>query len=110
MTTAFTPGPWEAHEPTKKAYKPVVSTGKDKDGFRRVVAMIETFGIHAEDANANARLIAAAPDLLEALITCAETFHKYAYHHRVKDPVKADSNLQLARLCESAIAKATGDV
>jgi hypothetical protein len=52
-------------------------------------------GITAEQAAANARLIAAAPDLLEALIDAAST-------------QPADSTIKWVLWSRAAIAKATG--
>lgn len=58
---------------------------------------------------ANARLIAAAPDLLLMLEKCAVKFRLYALHHELKgDTVKEQSNRDLAIECESVIFKATG--
>lgn len=58
------------------------------------------------DAEANARLIAAAPDLLEALREARDTLHQ---HYVDWDGEPEDAvPLQLARAkCEAAIAKAT---
>lgn len=66
-----------------------------------------------ETAKANAKLIAAAPDLLEALEVAAETFRRYECWHRAKGTKdslsKAISNQALAIRLESAIAKARGE-
>lgn len=58
------------------------------------------------DAEFNARLIAAAPDLLEALKEAREALHQH-YVDWDGEPEDA-AQLQLARAkCEAAIAKAT---
>lgn len=66
MSSAHTPGPWKAH--FEEAY---YVTGPD---LGRVAMMMNLKGAHGmagrrsgEESAANARLIAAAPDLLEAL-------------------------------------------
>lgn len=55
-------------------------------------------GIHKRECEANARLIAAAPDLLEALIQYAEV---YSEHWKPGMPI-------LEPMSDAAIAKATG--
>ncbi len=57
MTTKYTPGPWHVESPALSI----------ADSQRIEVATVRTYGDDAE-ALANARLIAAAPELLEALI------------------------------------------
>ena len=66
MTTQHTPGPWKAH--FEEAY---FVTGPD---LGRVALMLHLKGAHGlggrrsgDESAANCRLIAAAPDLLEAL-------------------------------------------
>lgn len=67
MTQAqYTPGPWRIHK---------YSTDLVKDAERIVGAdgssvVMDVYGKSLENADANARLIAAAPDLLEALEYC----------------------------------------
>ena len=68
MTTKFTPGPWYVGSGTyegRNIYS--VASVTDDEGFtyQPIVASAEDDGIDCWDANA--RLIAAAPDLLEAL-------------------------------------------
>lgn len=65
MSEGFTPGPW--------AYTPTVSLSDRPDlpcvvdEFRLVVAQCWDDGHTEDECEANARLIAAAPELLEAL-------------------------------------------
>ena len=58
--TKHTPGPWRTHKRTKNvgifADTPTMSS----------VPIAEVCGVCVDDVDANARLIAAAPDLLEA--------------------------------------------
>ena len=68
MTTKFTPGPWYVGTGTyedRNIYS--VASVTDDEGFtyQPIVASAEDDGIKCWDANA--RLIAAAPELLEAL-------------------------------------------
>jgi hypothetical protein len=69
MTTTHTPGPWQATPNIEYgSYGPTWTIRFDK---QKVVAGISGAGLHCgrEQAEANARLIAAAPDLLDLLET-----------------------------------------
>ena len=110
--TAHTPGPWWI--------EPVGTIRNDADGNPRYdLPRIVRFGdghsickahlIGGNDpdqALANARLIAAAPDLLEALEAMIEEWIDYATLNNLGDP-GAKHNIKLAR---AAIAKAKGGV
>lgn len=65
------------------------------------------------EVHANAILMAAAPELLEALQQAAATFRKYEVLHRAKgtpdSEAKAVANAALAARFEKTIAKATGE-
>lgn len=87
MTNTHTPGPWEA---LNRGYKHHV-TSQDAGAF-----YAEICGPHHE---ANARLIAAAPDLLAALQICAKELRK------ISSNVLMNPAYQKAR---AAIAKAEG--
>ena len=64
MTTQHTPGPWWAEADSRPSdFWGVVYQGKES---LKPLALIEHYGGEKTDA-ANARLIAAAPDLLKAL-------------------------------------------
>ncbi len=83
-----TSGPWSIEQPVRRGawiYGP--------DGY---VAL--TCGNTDEEAEANARLIAAAPDLLAALEMATEMLVRYSTFFSLKGPI------------ETALAKARGQV
>ena len=88
MNTKYTPGPWAAK--TFAGTVNVWSSKRKPDGS----------AVCYDCKEADARLIAAAPDLLEAL---QEAFRAFAFDD--EGPVWADSTIAKAR---AAIAKATG--
>lgn len=108
MSTPHTPGPWEIrHESTDPEWAVVVATGG------RIVA-----NVNAETGpdipplvstkmprDANARLIAAAPDLLEALQRTVEALEYWLPRHG--DPEGANSAMMVN--ARATIAKATSD-
>lgn len=57
-----TPGPWRTFNGTD-----VFPDDDDREGSRHIADFDMSHGIPAEEKKANARLAAAAPDLLEAL-------------------------------------------
>ena len=64
MSSQHTPGPWTA-QPTGDRHTPaIVTSAKRETGFTPWVCSIQEVDI--DTANATARLIAAAPDLLAA--------------------------------------------
>jgi hypothetical protein len=94
MSNKHTPGPWTLH-PT--ALHPAVrSVGTPDTGPRRICT-VGTMNGHPVD-KANARLIAAAPELLEALQNIIDSIDKG--HAAILCP--------LAAAARAAIAKATG--
>ena len=87
-----TPGPWEIHE-ENTILGPKLD---EKAVWLRPIVLQSKTGIKPE----NARLIAAAPDLLEALITLNDAC-------RTPSQIGVLHGLELAR---AAIAKAKGEV
>lgn len=67
-TTKHTPAPWTINS-GKNAIK--ITGGNDNNGYYFIAALGS--GLKSED-EANARLIAAAPELLEAAMTAANDF------------------------------------
>lgn len=109
-----TPGPWEIER------VPIESRGGSNTMWKigPMVACIyddwrpREKGISENANQANARLLAAAPELLEACKVAAVAFGLYAIHHKSKGTpegdVKALENGKLERVCLAAIAKAEG--
>lgn len=89
-----TPGPWGNHKWNSEEHQISALGG--------TVALINHDHSHISDeaADANARLIAAAPDLLAAL-------HR-AVNHLIMDGVSCDDAPQALRQARAAIAKAEG--
>ena len=104
-----TPGPWGA------IGNLVRSPMHQPEGLPRGVQIVECrdgyFLPHTEEAKANARLIAAAPELLSDLREAAATLRRYEALHRAKgtedSTAKAEVNAALASRFEATIAKAT---
>lgn len=84
MKTPFTPGPWEWYGPTRYegltfTHEAHVGPGDGNDSCGPIAAVS---GDDDEQAVANARLIAAAPDLLaacERLLACLDSLDGYDY-------------------------------
>jgi hypothetical protein len=93
MSTQHTPGPWELVPASSFCPWPAVIRGKT-GGFL-------VHGISKQLCEADARLIAAAPDLLEAL-------RKFALKHRHTYGLDGAWDEEITT-AEKAIAKATGE-
>jgi hypothetical protein len=102
----FTPGPWTA------MLKPAPS--RDDHGWRAMamcglswmVAAPYKVAFECWDNEANARLIAAAPDLLDALEEAREGLRWYQDAH--PEDTDGSDDEAMARI-DAAIAKATGE-
>jgi hypothetical protein len=110
MSAAHTPGPWLVEQWRNNQ--------DDITGWRVTDSKGETlpeseYSGDSEEAQANARLIAAAPDLLHDLREAASILRKYEALHRAKgtdeSTAKAEVNAALAVRFEATIAKATGE-
>ena len=100
-----TPGPWlAAAKPSSVVGWPVIAP--------RSPSAMSVCNVHAghDYSEGNARLIAAAPDLLEACRQAAIQFRFYEQQHLAKRTPEADAkalrNHEMAKICETAIAKA----
>ena len=93
---SHTPGPWKLVPAKRPSYRFVSADGWNK--FARVVVRMEGTDFDCADGAANAHLIAAAPELLEA----AEKALHYMRLHKYADQAWADD-------LASAISKARGE-
>src|SRR5690606_36352395 len=97
-----TPGPWTpmVRQPASRADNGLCALAQVWGGWIVVVPswMVDRSGY---DAEANARLIAAAPELLEALLAIEEAF--VTDHGALNQ-----TQIEAIRLVDAAIAKATG--
>ena len=99
--TEFTPGPWASHEHTQTDTYTIYVAGRNWESWG-----IAHIGYTKED-KANARLIAAAPDLLEALTEYIRLFEAHCITNHSTDD--KDFTGYLAEKARAAIAKATGE-
>ena len=106
-----TPGPWEADE-----Y--YITAGKDRSGAPITIACAPSGAFGNEFSEANARLIAAAPDLEEwgeDALSCLKEYRQYAEGMRAIGrgfhPVGMKGHSIDAVICglEAAIRKAKGE-
>ena len=90
----YTPGPWKV---VKDAFGFCINQRDDDDGNIRAIADIRKYAPGGGTAEGNARLIAAAPELLDAL-------------QEIEVFMGADfDDLPIASKARAAIAKATGE-
>lgn len=96
-----TPGPWLLDRKTIYTLAP--------DGTRNhwwASVQTQSNGASHEECMANALLIAAAPELFEAL---EKALPKYRGVVEMLDEVDAAQDLPIIELCEAALAKARGE-
>lgn len=90
-----TPGPWVVDGD-------VIRGDQQRNGSISVASMLDVsypYGRRAgESKHANARLIAAAPELLDALVEAASGYSEFS-----------EGDCEILRKCRAAIAKATGE-
>lgn len=95
MTTQHTPKPWHYHSGHNGEFLITCESG----GFAPIARVKGDKRSTLKDAEANARLIAAAPELLAAL---------YAMMDNCYDPDRNDEIVQAFNAAREAIAKAEG--
>ena len=110
--TQYTPGPWELSESQySEGFGNYLRVGQFKDSGDIVASVCIRHKLnHTLDAcgNANASLIAAAPELLEALVAMVNSFHavEYMEPHTQASAVMARMQAS-AVMAHAAIIKAT---
>jgi hypothetical protein len=105
--SAHTPGPWAAVDPPHSIVVRTEPPTKSKFGADRNAAIGGFYQSDPEklaEAMANARLIAAAPELLEALKLCLP------YARAAMEAVGGMEEYYATHAADIAITKATGDV
>ena len=100
-TQTHTPGFWKSYNYGKDSYGNQISTVACNDGCNRICGLVP-FTDSADETIANARLIASAPDLLEALRACLDPLQQAQNKH---GDITAAAAFLAAR---AAIAKAEG--
>lgn len=112
MSAAHTPGPWEfggayGHQYvriTANNHKKIIGTVRDSE-----LDGVDSHGmprfLKTEEGRANANLIAAAPELMEALSGMLQV---YGGSHDSDGLPKHETELDLIEQARAAIAKATG--
>ena len=105
MEAKHTPGPWTVHSEMRDCV-----TFEGRHGTENLFLQ-NLDGYFACQSEADARLIAAAPELLADLTAAAAQLRKYETLHRAKNTEdslrKAEVNAELAARFEQTIAKAT---
>ena len=100
-----TPRPWSVHGRMKDCVTFIGPEGEENLFLKNVD------GYYACQNEEDAKLIAAAHDLLADLVEAASTLRRYETLHRAKgtdeSTAKAEVNAELASRFESTIAKAT---
>ena len=102
-----TPGPWEAR--VANEYRPTCY-GYTVSSDERPLAEVFKIGLTTEAAEANAHLIAAAPDLLAALEACKEWIDNLVTQGTIDPLLDAmPNNFGGRKTISAAIAKARGE-
>lgn len=120
MSEKFTPGPWAVHRGMEIDVRS--ANAEDLAEAPIYYCIAESIGGHVRGDNfddyseveANANLIASAPDLYADLKTATAQLRKYEELHRAKGTedslAKAEVNAELASRFEVTLAKARGGV
>ncbi|MGC5620400.1 hypothetical protein [Enterococcus faecalis] len=115
--TKHTPGPWSIGTPNDKEYGEIGVHGPGEYGF--IICDLQADGYDEKTQKANASLICAAPDLLEALellsqsapaASCEMFHHEKQDRHTFIEECPALTRYEHACLkARAAIAKARGE-
>lgn len=114
MSAGFAKGPWSVFVSGYAGDWP----GVEAPGPRTIVVFGDSDvdddggirGADKSEALANAHLIAAAPDMYEALAEAERMFRWYGDGHAAKpDPAKAARNYEMADRLATTLAKARGE-
>ena len=100
MTTKHTPGPWFTWEGGVYAGRPKVKNRGELRGYDAKICEMDDMDGTARSRKANAKLIAAAPDLLEALRSAVNDADAWGL---------ADDECDWLPIARAAIARATGE-
>jgi hypothetical protein len=113
--TKFTPGPWiKRHDhlcrDTAESMARITPANAPEDYFHSEICLI--FGCRNEVQNANAHLIAAAPELYEAAEPLEGWFEHFvadAAEWRENDSVQIQLSIKELRAIKAALVKARGE-
>ena len=106
-----TPGPWIVDNPME-ASEFEHGIFKDNGAIAYIAPVLEMndMGISFEEWDANANLIAAAPDMLEALELLADEFKEWLHSEIASENNPKPWEVNMAWICaKEAIAKAKGE-
>jgi hypothetical protein len=99
-----TPGPWQLSRNQRNTKARI--SGKEWEWFARIWVSID--GEPSPEGEANARLIAAAPDMLAALQMAADTIHSYHGDQTSHDGWQNEEVRDVWLAARAAVRKATG--
>ena len=114
---AHTPGPWQAkHDYTKEGACTIIanvdgetfSDGTTSHSYDFICTCEDEFGEYTENAEANARLIAAAPELFEALAELRDWAQATGPHGTCGQPLGCIT-CGFVEMADAALAKARGE-
>lgn len=99
----FTKGPWQVNKKVKTS----VEQAQAGQGINLIAQCEDVDGVRSkEEDQANARLIAAAPELLEALEMCIKFIEKTKFTKEFSDHFDKNYNWHLV---QQALSKAKGE-
>jgi hypothetical protein len=107
MNGKHTPGPWHVIKGLGIGRAATIAEVVVGNGEALKVKAYQDFDVDF-DAEADAQLIAAAPELLEALVRLASKTEELVKHLQATDRLRPCFNLPALDAANAAIAKATG--